>query len=66
MRIPVQLLFAIILLVDFAASAQTPNAAAAPVFDVAPVKQDKAEGPQHRNVPLDTRRERTRRAIWCR
>lgn len=53
MRILMQLLVAVVSS-SFAAPAQVPKAAPALVFDVASVKQDKAEGPQHSNVPLDT------------
>src|SRR3984885_6114004 len=37
-----------------AAAVQAPNPTPAPTFDVASVKQNKTEGAQHSNVPLDT------------
>jgi len=47
-----KLLLAAIATFAFAAAAQAPNPA--PTFDVASVKQNKTEGAQHSNVPLDT------------
>jgi uncharacterized protein (TIGR03435 family) len=47
-----KLLLAAIATFTFAAAAQAPNPA--PAFDVASVKQNKTEGAQHSNVPLDT------------
>ncbi len=48
------LCFAAIVSLVFAASAQTPDPAPTPTFEVASVKQNKIEGPRHSNVPLDT------------
>jgi uncharacterized protein (TIGR03435 family) len=47
-----KLLLAAIAAFTFAVVAQAPNPA--PTFDVASVKQNKTEGAQHSNVPLDT------------
>jgi uncharacterized protein (TIGR03435 family) len=49
-----QLLFAAVASFALAAAAQAPNPTPAPTFDVASVKQNKTEGTQHSNVPLDT------------
>ena len=47
------LCFAAVASFALAASAQTPKPAATATFEVASVKQNKTDGPQHSNVPLD-------------
>ena len=49
-----KLLLAAVASFALAAAAQAPNPTPAPTFDVASVRQNKSEGPQHSNVPLDT------------
>lgn len=49
-----QMIFAAVAFSALAASAQAPNPAPTLSFDVASVRQNKTEGPQHSNVPLDT------------
>jgi hypothetical protein len=50
----VRMLLAAVASFALAAPAQAPTPTPAPTFDVASVKQNKTEGTQHSNVPLDT------------
>jgi hypothetical protein len=54
MPIVCKLLLAAVASFALTAAAQVPNPTPAPTFDVASVKQNKTEGTQHSNVPLDT------------